>query len=197
MIIDPILLLCRSWKIFYILNFFGIIGKEFRPRLDAAIKLLDGEEKNIQQEAKTLAEKLLNKTPVIYSIAGTEGVSIRFRQQLNENSKELCWHQVVPEMNHNELVGWKRKRDDLAVVFFRNAGDFERSKTRIEVCKNIIAKSCSNIHEVYSKGNSALERALYLIHLGDWVSVFLAELKNIDPNEVQVIDFLKSELGKS
>ncbi len=53
-----------------------------------------------------LTEKLVGKRLVIYSEANTEAVSIRFRQQVNENSKELCWHHAIPEMNHNELVGW-------------------------------------------------------------------------------------------
>ena len=121
---------------------------------------------------------------------------MRFRQQINENSKELCWHHVIPEMNHNELVGWRTKHENLAVVIFRNDDDFERSVTRIEINKKIISQYCSSIIEIHSKGNSKLERTLYNIHLGDWVSVFLAEKKNIDISEVKVIDFLKSELSK-
>ena len=39
----------------------------------------------------------------------------RFRQQINENSKMLCWHHVIPEMNHNEILGWAEKKDGLAV----------------------------------------------------------------------------------
>jgi len=50
--------------------------------------------------------------------------------------------------------------------------------------------------EVFSKGKSAIEEALWLVHLGDWVSVYLAELRNVDPVEIKVIDFLKGELAK-
>ena len=56
---------------------------------------------------------LVNKIPVIYSLGSSEGVAVRFRQQINENSKLLCWHHTLPEMNHNELVGWTHKNDEL------------------------------------------------------------------------------------
>src|SRR5690606_41476769 len=60
-----------------------------------------------------------------------------FRQQINENAKMLCWHHVIPEMNHNELVGWTNKNEDLAVVIFRNEDDYYRNKKRIDVNKTV------------------------------------------------------------
>ena len=66
----------------------------------------------------------------------------------------------------------------------------------MEINKSIISKYSSAIIEVNSKGKSKIENALYLIHLCDWVSQFLAELKKIDSTEVKVIDYLKGELSK-
>lgn len=183
-------------QLFFVLNFFGIIDNSFNKNIQDAILLLNKEEQNIQSEAKEVAQKLSGKIPVIYSTAGNEGVAIRFRQQVNENSKMLCWHHVVPEMNHNELVGWRTKDKNLAVVFFRNKEDYDRNKTRIEINKKIISEYSDTIIELNSKGNSQIERTLYQIHLGDWISVSLAEIKNIDATEVKVIDFLKGELAK-
>jgi glucose/mannose-6-phosphate isomerase len=82
---------------------------------------------SIKKAAQELTDKLVGKRLVIYSEASTEAVSIRFRQQVNENSKELCWHHAIPEMNHNELVGWAGGKDDIAVVIFRHKEDHERS----------------------------------------------------------------------
>jgi glucose/mannose-6-phosphate isomerase len=124
-------------------------------------------------------------------------VAIRFRQQLNENSKVLCWHHVIPEMNHNELVGWTEQDETLAVVFLRSEMDYTRTKTRIEINKSIISKYTSNIFEIWAEGNEKLEQALYLIHFCDWISCFIAEKKKIDPVEVKVIDYLKSELSNT
>jgi glucose/mannose-6-phosphate isomerase len=184
-------------QLFYVLNGFNLIDDTFINNFENAIKLLDEEEEHIKSEAFYLAEKLHKKIPIIYSQSNYEGVSIRFRQQINENSKMLCWHHVLPEMNHNELVGWTQQNDKLAVVLFRNETDFDRTQARMELSKGIIAKCTPNIYEVYSKGNSIIERVLYLVHFGDWVSLYLSEIKGIDATEVNVINFLKAELSKA
>jgi len=183
-------------QLFYVLNHFRIIGNSFEGDLEASIKLLENEKDNILEEARSIATKLFNKTPIIYSTTSTEGVAVRFRQQLNENAKMLCWHHVFPEMNHNELVGWRTQNKELAVVIFRNETDYDRVQKRIEICKEIFTKYTSTIIEVHSKGNSPLEKALYLIHLGDWISWFLSELNKLDAMEIDVINHLKSELAK-
>ena len=184
-------------QLFFVLHHFGLIGAHYLEQFKAAAVQLDAEEADIVKRAGDATKLLFNKIPVIYSVAGYEGVAVRFRQQINENSKELCWHHVVPEMNHNELVGWKGERDNLAVVILRNEDDYERSQTRIGINKEIMAKCNPTILELHSKGNTRLERSLYTIHLTDWISVLLAELKNIDPVEVKVIDYLKGELSKN
>lgn len=183
-------------QLFYLLHSYQLISDIFRSDLEKSIHLLDHEEEHICAEAYYLAEKLHRKIPVIYSQADFEGVVTRFRQQINENSKMLCWHHVLPEMNHNELVGWTIPNDKLAAVFFRNETDYNRTVARMELTKTIIAKYTPYIFEVHSKGNTQLQRSLYLIHFGDWVSWYLSEIRNIDATEVKVIDFLKGELGR-
>lgn len=161
-----------------------------------SIDLLNNETDTIKNLASETANKLHNKIPVIYSLGSSEGVCVRFRQQINENSKMLCWHHVLPEMNHNELVGWATKNENIAVITFKTNYDSERTKKRYEVCKPIFEKYCYTVIDIKAKGNSKTEQFFYLIHLGDWISLFLAELKNIDPVEVNIIDHLKNELSK-
>ncbi len=174
---------------------YNLIDDRFISDLENTISNIDDIESDIQKEAKGVAEKLLNKTPVIYSESSKEGVAVRFRQQINENSKMLCWHNVFPELNHNELVGWRTKNQDFALVIFRSSKDFYRNQKRMEYSKNLISQYTETIIEVFAKGEHPLEEALYLIHLGDWVSLFLAELKGIDSVEVDVISGLKEMLG--
>lgn len=182
--------------LFKLLHHYHVIKNSFDDDFAKSIANIENNEPNIKDEAKTLTEKLFGKIPVIYSDASFEGVSIRFRQQINENSKMLCWHHVIPEMNHNELVGWTEKNENLAVIIFRNADDYFRTQKRMEINKTVFEKYTSTIIEAYSKGTSRLEQSLYLIHLGDWISYFLAEKKGIDVTEVDVITHLKNELSK-
>lgn len=182
--------------LFHLLKHYHIIQEDYVSQFNKAIHIIDTEEEEMINEAKSLTEKLYNKIPVIYADASFEGVAVRFRQQINENSKMLCWHHVIPEMNHNELVGWTQKNEDLAVVIFRNDDDYFRTQKRMEVNKTVFEKYTSTILEIKSKGASRLEKALYSIHLGDWVSYLLADKKGIDVTEVDVITHLKGELAK-
>ncbi len=183
-------------QILHILETKNIFHSRFKSQIKEGIALLQNELPIIQLEAQKVAEKLHCKTPVIYSLGTTEGIAIRFRQQLNENSKLLCWHHVIPEMNHNELVGWTEKNDKLAVCILRTDFDHPRNVMRLEINKQIISKCTPNLIEICGHGSTPLIQMLYLIHLTDWVSCYLADLQNIDPVEVKVIDFLKNELSK-
>lgn len=175
---------------------YGLLPTGSIDQVEAAAQLIDAQEEAIVASADEFSAKLQGKIPVIYSTSGNEGIAIRFRQQINENSKMLCWHHVIPEMNHNELVGWPSGSDQIAVVLFRDPDEYERNNYRIEINRGVFSKYTPHIYDLYSKGSNPIEKALYLIHFGDWVSWFLAERNGVDAVEVKVIDHLKSELAK-
>lgn len=184
-------------QIIQVLAYYQIIPSNLRDEIYAAIELIDKEEDSIKLEAKTIAEKLINKTPIIYADASMDGVATRFRQQINENGKMLCWHHVIPEMNHNELVGWTEKNDNLVVILLRNSLDYSRNQKRMDYNKEtIFSKYTSNIIEIHSKGESLLANFIYHIHLEDWISYYIADIKKIDAVEVDVITGLKDFLSK-
>ncbi|MBL7827009.1 MAG: bifunctional phosphoglucose/phosphomannose isomerase [Saprospiraceae bacterium] len=172
-----------------------IPGKLFN-QVEAARKLLIKDQAAIQKSARKIAGFLHGKTPVLYVADQMEAVAVRWRQQINENAKMLCWHHVVPEMNHNELVGWRDQRPDVAVIWLRNRDDFQRTATRLDINKEIVQHYTQTSIELWSKGKSLIEKAFYFVHLGDWMSFYLAELHQVDPIEIKVIDFLKGELAK-
>lgn len=180
-----------------ILHQMNLIPNNYEREIKASIKQLKNNSDDIQKKAMAIAKKVLGKTPIIYSASSIEGVAVRFRQQLNENSKMLCWHGAIPEMNHNELVGWRDDAKDKVVMILRNEDDYERVQLRMEIGKKIMKKYHPSIIDIYSEGKTYWERIFHLIHLTDWVSVHLAELRNMDATEVKVIDFLKGELAKA
>lgn len=183
-------------QVFAILQGYGLVKTNYLKEIENAAALLDAEEKNIFVEADKVASFLIGKMPVIYAADGFNGVATRFRQQINENSKMLCWHHIFPEMNHNELVGWAQDYNDCAVVMLRNKEDYSRTQKRMDLCKDIFTKQKASVAEIWSKGKTQLERSFYLIHLTDWVSCIIADKKGIDPVEVNVINYLKDSLSK-
>ncbi|MFK8044461.1 MAG: bifunctional phosphoglucose/phosphomannose isomerase [Crocinitomicaceae bacterium] len=180
---------------FFILKAFNLINYDFIGQIEEAVELLNAKELKIQEEGKVVATACLGKIPAIYANPTMEGVAVRFRQQLNENSKMLAWNAVIPEMNHNELVGWTGGGKNVAVIKLSNSLEFYRNTKRWEFCNPVIEANADSITEVKAEGNNVLTQALYLIHLTDWASYYLAELKGIDATEVDVIMSLKSKLS--
>jgi glucose/mannose-6-phosphate isomerase len=180
----------------YTLFYYNLIT-DFRSELDEALRIIKNF--NDHELCKNLAQALHNKIPVFYCSDTLESIAIRFRQQINENAKQLCWHHVVPEMNHNELVGWELPAvaiQNSAVVFIQSSFDNPRVKLRFDINKGIIEKvNNNNCYLLSAKGSTLLAQLFYYIHFADWVSLYLAELNNVDPTPVKVIDYLKNELS--
>jgi glucose/mannose-6-phosphate isomerase len=158
---------------------------------------LNKNQKKIQKKATELAKKLFNKLPIIYSSNNYEGASIRFKQQLNENAKILAYQNVIPEMNHNELVGWTEKHPDKSVIFVKDSNDFDRTQFRMDINKKLIKSYASEVIDLKVEGENFWEKTMYFIHLTDFVSTEIAKLKGIDATEVKVIDHLKNALSKA
>ena len=180
----------------FVLEKLGFIGSTIAGQIKSSIDIIKYDQDSIKEEAKKIANLLYGKTPVIYTTDRMESVAVRLRQQINENAKLLCWHHVIPEMNHNELVGWKATRKDIAVLYFRNKDDYKRNSVRIDINKKILSEKTDTVIEAYSKGKSLPEKMLYFVNLGDWISWYMSELHGVDSIEVDVIDYLKGELAK-
>lgn len=180
-----------------ILSSSGVISKEALHQIDHCRHLLNGELFSIKQEAKKLAAHIYKKQCVLYGSTELESVVVRARQQINENSKQLCCHHVIPEMNHNELVGWGGGTNDMAVVFFVSQFMGERNKLRFNLSREIISTKTEYILSIEGKGKTPIEESFYFIHIIDWASFYLAELNGVDPLEIHVIDHLKDSLKKA
>jgi len=183
-------------NILNILVNLGFINETGLLEIEKSKLLIDSNIENIKTEAKKLASFLFKKTGVFYSTSEYESVIIRARQQFNENSKVLCVHHVIPEMNHNELVGWAGGTNDFAAVFFDTKDLNKQNRKRFEVSIDVAKKHTTNVSIIEAIGSNQIERSVYLIHLVDWASFYLSELNSVDIMDIKVIDYLKSELSK-
>ncbi|RYM34160.1 bifunctional phosphoglucose/phosphomannose isomerase [Brumimicrobium glaciale] len=180
-----------------ILAVAGIIDTNAIDTIAKCRHLLNDELITIKDEAKKLAKHLFKKQCMFYTDADLEFVAIRARQQINENSKRLCWHHVIPEMNHNELVGWAGGDNSFAAVFFISQFLTDRNIKRTELSQEIIGGKTENILSIHGRGKSLIEESFYFIHIIDWASLFLADMNEVDAVEVKVIDYLKGTLDKA
>ena len=172
-----------------------MISAQNLEEIKISLILLSNEKSAIQAEAKQIATFLFGKVGVIYSGPNYEAVAVRARQQFNENSKYLCWHHVIPEMNHNELVGWSGGDERFAVLFLNTRDLNPRKQLRYAITKDVIAKKAAGVMELTPNGNTQIQRSFYLIHLVDWASFYLSEMNKADIMDIKVIDYLKNELA--
>jgi len=178
-----------------VLNAKGLINSAYVEKLQSTIQFLQQEQTLISEDAEYLAGKLVGKLVVLYTEDKYESTALRLKQQLNENSKLHCWYNVVPEMNHNELVGWRQPSPSMAVVLLRSEDEFDRNKHRILFKKDVIYKLSEDVFEVDAKGEDTFQKHFYLIHFGDWLSYHLALLQGFDPMEIDVLNKLKSHMS--
>lgn len=182
-------------QLFYVLLHFHLIDEEFKGWIKSTALLLQQEQHQMMQAADSLAEKLLKKIIILYAEDRYQSVAVRIKQQINENSKLHCWHNVIPELNHNELVGWRERNDALSVIFLRADDEYYRSSERLTFTKEVTQALSNHIYEVQAKGNNAFEKHFYLIHFGDWLSYYLAEKQGYDPSEIDVLIKLKAHMN--
>ena len=191
-----------GWAVTGLLHHFAALGHRPADALDvladteAAAALLVAQSDAILDQAGQWADLLSSRSPMLYGDAAIEPVLIRWRQQLNENAKRLCNHHVFPEMNHNELVGWESGDASIAALFLHTEEDHARTAERMRLCKAIFSDAGAAVSEVSAIGTTRLQRWMHLVHLGDWLSLLMAERAGVDPVDIRHIDYLKGELAK-
>ena len=122
----------------HIFTELGIIKADRLEEFSKAADLLESDKETIHNEAKSLAGFIHGKDLIIYSDAKDEAIAIRARQQFNENSKILCSHHVIPEMNHNELVGWAGGNENHAVLFLHTGDIHPQNSKRFAFSRSVI-----------------------------------------------------------
>ena len=183
----------------------GLIGSETMDKLPGAASFIasirDGYGKQSEDNPTySLAQRIYKTIPVIYGETDATGtLAVRFKGQLNENAKMLAYCNELPEMNHNEIVGFKNNQDILnhiSIIWLKDEKDHPRTAVRQESSQEIIDDLCANHEVVSAVGDSVATRFLHLIHYGDWVSYWCAILHKTNPTPVKKIDRLKAILSE-
>jgi glucose/mannose-6-phosphate isomerase len=148
--------------------------------------------------AKQLAEAIGERTPVIWGADGIGSVAAaRWKTQCNENAKVPAWASALPELDHNEVVGWAGDAGRHAfVVALRHEGEHPDVATRFPHSTAIAEGSGARVHEVWASGRSALARLFTLIVHGDFTATYLGLLRGVDPSPIEAIVRLKQALAE-
>ena len=187
----------------YLLKNIGLISNSLIVDLSNSISSLEKKRDTYSVDDTSnpifkLAKDIYGMIPIIYGITDTTGVvALRWKAQLCENSKMLAYHNEIPEMNHNEIAGWGNNPDllsEMSVIWLKDKNDTERVRKRQDVTKTLLNDIGIMQHEVSAEGENNIERLLYLINYGDWLSYWCAILHNTDPSTIEKINKLKKSL---
>jgi len=148
--------------------------------------------------AKKVTLSLCQHLPLVYGSEGLlEAVAMRWKTQINENSKWPCFWNMFPELDHNEIVGYEIENSinqQVKIVYLQDKECSLRIEQRRQITRKIIEDKVAEFIVCPTKGKGKMARMFSLIYLGDLVSYYLAILNQVDPSPVACIEDLKNEL---
>jgi glucose/mannose-6-phosphate isomerase len=167
-----------------------------RGEIEAAANALEGARDGIHQRAQQLAARLEGTTPVIYGADLTAPAAMRWKTEVNENTKIPAFHAELPEADHNEIEGWPGSPPGaFSAVFLEDRDQHPRIRRRIEVTAETIEPNAAAVVRLQTEGETRPERLLWAVMLGDLVSLHLAAGRGVDPTPIEAIEAMKRKLG--
>ena len=148
--------------------------------------------------AKKLAEDLRGRIPLVLGAEHLTSVASRFKNQVAENGKSLGAADILPEADHNLIVGLGTgsiAAKSLSLVTLESKLYDQRTRKRFDVTAAQFAETGIPVHRFECGGSTALDQILLATAWGDYVSCYLALLNGVDPSPVPQIDRLKAALA--
>jgi len=168
-------------------------------RLKKAAHFLKESLPRLKEKAQKVAERLYGYAPLLVATPLTAAAAERWKAQINENAKSPAYAVFLPEAHHNEVMGWVNPhlREAFSFLLFEDSQDHPRNLKRVDVTEALLKDLGVSPLRLKGEGEDYLQRLLYLLHLGDWVSVFLAEAYRYDPETVPLIKGIKERLSNA
>jgi glucose/mannose-6-phosphate isomerase len=184
-----------------ILQILGCCGNQDEI-VNKIIKVWKEKGKEYSEEnnkAYLYAEELIGFIPLIYSAADiTSAAGYRFKCQFNENSKVHAFHNVIPELNHNEIIGWEtftEKQFNAKLIILNDPSYSSQIQKRFTITSELAAAGGIDVLELQSEKEDLKTRLMDLIYLCDWITYYTAVLRGKDPTEIKNINILKEKLA--
>lgn len=187
-----------------ILSRVGVVGDvtadldEARETAASSVAALRASVPAAENPAKQLAQALGDSIPVFWGGQMTAAVAHRWRTQVNENAKRFAVSSELPEFNHNEICGFEGLGEldrRMKIVLLRDPRHTRQVQRRLDLSQELVTPHVEGVLAVTAEGTSPLARILDLVLLGDYASIYLALLKDMDPGPVEMIERLKEKLA--
>ncbi|NLG97993.1 MAG: bifunctional phosphoglucose/phosphomannose isomerase [Chloroflexi bacterium] len=175
--------------------------------LEAAVQAMRSQQINllpevptVQNPAKRLAGQLIDRWPVVIAADHLEPVARRWKGQISENAKAWGQFEFLPEADHNTLAGLNNPETMLpqaVALFLRAPSNNPRNLLRLDLTRKMFMTQGLNTDMIDAKGDSPMAHIWTLLHLGDYISFYLAMAYGEDPTPVDALATLKNELSQA
>ena len=175
----------------------GVVG-ELEEAADKAAELQDWEAQipSEQNLAKQIAQHVYGSPAVIYAGPSLGFLAMKWKIDFNENGKNVAFYNVLPELNHNEFMGWHNPEGvQLKTIELWSNQDNTQIQKRFEVSNELLKGKLPDPLIIQAQGGSQLEQMLWAFQLGGFASLYLAFLNKVDPTPVALIEELKKRLA--
>ena len=151
-----------------------------------------------RNEAKALALRIGRRQPVIWGADGVGAAAAsRWKAQMNENGKVPAWAASLPELDHNEVVGWSEQRGEGSfVIALRDEHEHPDVSVRFPISLEIAREAGAVTEEVWATGRDRLARFCSLAIMGDYSSCYVGLAHGADPSPIEAIVRLKRFLDE-
>ncbi len=147
-----------------------------------------------EKKGQEMAQRIKGKIPIILAPSFLLGTAMIWKIKFNENCKTQSFYNVVPEMNHNEMIGYTNPIAPLHFIFLLDPDTHPRVKRRMEVMEELLGDKAS-FETVAINGDNLLQRIFDAHGLADFASYYLALEYGVDPAPVPMIEIFKKKLG--
>jgi glucose/mannose-6-phosphate isomerase len=150
---------------------------------------------------KRYAGQLVDCIPVIWGAGLLAPVARRWKTQINENAKSSAFFELLPELDHNAVVGIAtpaeilRKHQFQVIQLLSARYDHPRVALRHQMTLELFREQGIITDTVKARGESRLAQQMSLVQFGDYVSYYLAMAYEIDPTPIGPIVALKAKMA--
>jgi glucose/mannose-6-phosphate isomerase len=152
-----------------------------------------------QNPSKQLAAAFMGRLPVVWGAGLLGPVARRWKTQLNENAKTWAHFEVMPELDHNAVVGFDYPaliQQFTVIQLLSSRYDGERVARRHTITREMVEEKGVPVEVIEARGKSRLAHQLTVLYQADYVSYYLAILNQVNPTPVISIDYLKRRLAE-
>lgn len=135
----------------------------------------------------------IKNIPLIYYPWGLQSAAIRFKNSMQENSKNHIMIEDIIEACHNGIVAWEKK-SNIQPVLLQGMEDNPKTVERWKLIKEMFSEKDIQYFEIFSETGNILSKLICLIYQLDFSSLYHSVINNIDPSPVLSIDQIKKKL---